>query len=57
MMKDFFIQQGVYKTLLRKAKKPKKMDDNEWEEMDANATSAICLNLLNEVIHNMIYEK
>jgi hypothetical protein len=33
------------------------MDDNEWEEMDANATSAICLNLLNEVIHNMIYEK
>lgn len=28
----------------------KKMDDDEWEEMDAKATNALCLNLSNKVI-------
>jgi len=56
-MKDLLIQQGVYKALLRKAKKPEKMDDDEWEEMDVKAASAICLNLSDEVIHNVINEE
>jgi hypothetical protein len=29
------------------------MNDDEWKEMDAKATSAIRLNLSNEVIHNV----
>jgi hypothetical protein len=33
------------------------MDDDEWEEMDAMVASAICLNLLDEVIHNVIDEE
>jgi hypothetical protein len=55
-LKDLLIQQGVHKGLLEKAKKPEKMDNDVWEEMDAKAASAIHLNLLDEVIHNVIDE-
>lgn len=30
------------------------MNDNEWEKMDAKAVSVICLNLSDNVIHNVI---
>jgi hypothetical protein len=53
-MKDLLIQQGVHKALLGKAKKPRKMENDVWEEMDVKVTSAICLNLSNKVIHNVI---
>jgi hypothetical protein len=33
------------------------MDDDEWEEMDVKAASAICLNLSDEIIHNVINEE
>jgi hypothetical protein len=56
-MKDLLIQQGVYKALLGEANKPEKMDDDDWEEMDAKAASAIRLNLSDEVIHNVIDEE
>uniref|UniRef100_A0A2N9IT84 CCHC-type domain-containing protein n=1 Tax=Fagus sylvatica TaxID=28930 RepID=A0A2N9IT84_FAGSY len=46
-MKDLLIQQGVHKALLGKAKKPEKMSDENWEEMDEKAASAIRLNLVN----------
>ena len=36
-----------------KAKKPKKTENDVWEEMDVRATNAIRLNLSNEVIHNV----
>jgi hypothetical protein len=55
-LKDLLIQQGVHKGLLEKVKKPEKMDNDVWEEMDAKAASAIHLNLLDEVIHNVIDE-
>ena len=42
--------------LLGKAKKPHKMDDDEWEKMDTKAVSAIHINLLNKVIHNVIID-
>jgi hypothetical protein len=42
---------------LEKAKKPEKMDNDVWEEMDAKAASAIHLNLSDEVIHNVIDEE
>jgi hypothetical protein len=53
-MKDLLIQQGVHKALLGKAKKPEKMENDVWEEMDVKVTSAIHLNLSNKVIHNVI---
>jgi hypothetical protein len=57
MMRDLLIQEGVCKVLLGKANKTQKMDDGEWEEMDAKAASAIHLNLSDEVIHNVIDEE
>uniref|UniRef100_A0A2N9HCZ1 Integrase catalytic domain-containing protein n=1 Tax=Fagus sylvatica TaxID=28930 RepID=A0A2N9HCZ1_FAGSY len=48
-MKDLLIQQGVHKALLGKTKKPEKMSDENWEEMDEKATSAIRLNLGDEM--------
>ena len=56
-MKDLLIQQRVHKALLGKAKKPEKMSDENWEEMDGKATSAIRLNLGDEVIHNILEAK
>ena len=56
-MKDLLIQQGVHKAMLRKEKKPKKMKDEEWVEMDVKAASAIRLNLGDEVIHNILEAK
>ena len=56
-MKDLLIQQGVHKAMLRKEKKPEKMKDEEWVEMDEKAASAIRLNLGDEVIHNILEAK
>jgi hypothetical protein len=44
-------------SLLEKAKKAHKMDDDELDEMDVKAASAIYLNLSYEVIHNVIDEE
>jgi hypothetical protein len=43
--------------LLGKAKKPEKIGNDVWEEMDVKAASAIRLNLSDEVIHNVIDEE
>ena len=56
-MKDLLIQQGVHKALLGKEKKPKMMKDVEWVEMDEKVASAICLNLGDDVIHNILEAK
>ena len=56
-MKDLLIQQGVHKALLGKEKKPETMKDVEWVEMDEKKASAICLNLGDEVIHNILEAK
>ena len=56
-MKDLLIQQGVHKALLGKEKKPETMTDVEWVEMDEKAVSAICFNLGDEVIHNILEAK
>jgi hypothetical protein len=56
-IKDLLIQQRAHKALLGKVKKPEKMENDAWEEMDAKAASAIRLNLSDKVIHNVIDEK
>jgi hypothetical protein len=43
-----FDQQGIYQTLLEKAKKPEKIDNDDREEMDVNASNAICFNSLDD---------
>ena len=43
--------------MLRKEKKPEKMKDEEWVEMDEKAASAIRLNLGDKVIHNILEAK
>jgi hypothetical protein len=56
-VEDLLIKHVVYKVSSGKAKKPQQTDDYKWEEMDAKAATATCLNLLDEVIHNMIHEE
>jgi hypothetical protein len=56
-MEDLLIKHVVYKASSGKAKKPQQTDDYKWEEMDAKAAIATRLNLLDEVIHNVIYEE
>ena len=56
-MKDLPIQQGVHKALLGMEKKPGMMNDVEWVEMDEKVVSTICLNLGDEVIHNILEAK
>ena len=53
-MKDLLIQQGFHKALLGKEKKPEKMKDEEWVEMDEKVANAIRLNLGDKVIHNIL---
>jgi hypothetical protein len=45
-----FDQQGIYQTLLEKAKKPKKIDNDDREEMDVNASNTIRFNLLDDLM-------
>ncbi|GFS38954.1 importin alpha isoform 6 [Actinidia rufa] len=42
-MKDILMQQGVSKALLGKEKKPKKIKEEDWEDLDAKAASVIHL--------------
>ena len=45
------------KVLLRKAKQPYTMTDNEWSGMDERALSGICLCLADDVLFNIVSEK
>ena len=55
-VKDLLVQQGLVKALYRKTKKPEKMTDDEWEELDMKAVSTIRLLLADEVMYNVIKE-
>ena len=56
-MHDLLVQQGVVKALLGKAKQPASITDEDWDEMDARALSAIPLCLDDDVLFNIITEK
>jgi hypothetical protein len=56
-MHDLLVQQGVVKTLLGKAKQPTTITDDDWDEMDARALSAIHLCLVGDVLFNIVLEK
>jgi hypothetical protein len=49
-VKDLLVQQGLVKALYGKTKKPEKMTDDEWEELDMKVVSTIRLLLADEVM-------
>jgi hypothetical protein len=56
-MHDLLMQQGVVKALLGKEKQPTTITDDDWDEMDATALSAIRLCLVDDVLFNIVLEK
>uniref|UniRef100_A0A2N9GFK1 CCHC-type domain-containing protein n=1 Tax=Fagus sylvatica TaxID=28930 RepID=A0A2N9GFK1_FAGSY len=55
-VKDLLVQQGLVKALYGKTKKPEKMTDDEWEELDMKAVSTIRLLLADEVMYDIMEE-
>ena len=53
-MHDLLMQEGMVKALLGKAKQPMTITDDDWDEMDARALSAICLCLDDDVLFNIV---
>ena len=53
-MKDILIQQGLLKAL--QGKKPEKMKDEDWEELEARAVSTIRLSLAPKLKYSIINE-
>ena len=53
-MQDMLVQQGVARALARKTKKPLDMSNEDWEEMDERALSAIRLCLVDDVLFNFV---
>ena len=51
------VQQDLVKALYGKAKKPEKMMDDEWDELDMKVVSSIRLLLADEVMYDVIEEK
>jgi hypothetical protein len=56
-MHDLLVQQGMVKAFLGKAKQPATITDEEWDEIDVRALSAICLCLVNDVLFKIVSEK
>uniref|UniRef100_A0A2N9GEX0 Integrase catalytic domain-containing protein n=1 Tax=Fagus sylvatica TaxID=28930 RepID=A0A2N9GEX0_FAGSY len=55
-VKDLLVQQGLVKALYGKTKRPEKMTDDEWEELDMKAVSTIWLLLADEVMYDVMEE-
>ena len=55
-MKDLLIQQKVHNALFSKSKMLETMKEVEWEKMEETVSSAIPLNLSNEVLNNINLE-
>ena len=56
-MKAILVQDGAHKALLGKEKKPEKMTDDQFDDMDEKACSCIILNLTDQVIREVAGEK
>ena len=56
-VKDLLVQQGLVKALYGKIKKPKKMTNDEWEELDMKAVSTIRLLLIHEVMYDVMEKR
>jgi hypothetical protein len=54
---DLIVQQGMVKALLGKAKQTATITDEDCDEIDARALSAICMCLATDVLFNIVAEK
>ena len=52
-----FVKEGTHKALLGTEKKPLKMEDDEWKDIDFRAKTTIILCLSDEVLYNVINEE
>lgn len=53
-VQDPFVQQGLHKAPKGKIKKPTDMKDDDWEDLDLRATSAICLCVADDVVYSIV---
>jgi hypothetical protein len=56
-MHDLLVQQDLVKVLLGKEKKPSTITDEDWDEINVRALSAIRLCLADDVLFNIVSEK
>jgi hypothetical protein len=56
-MHDMLVQQGVVNALVGKSEKNASITDEEWDEIDARALSAIRMCLVDDVLFNIVTEK
>jgi len=54
---DLLVKKGTHKTLLGAKKKPSKMKDEEWVDLDVRAKATIILYLSDKVIYNVMNER
>lgn len=55
-VRDILIQQGLHRALKGRKGKREDMDDDDWEEYDLQACSAIRLCLAKEIMYNVMRE-
>jgi len=51
------VKEGTHNALLGIEKKPSKIEDDEWNDIDFRAKAMIILCLLDEVLYNVMNEK
>jgi len=51
------VKEGTHKALLGIEKKPSKMEDDEWNDIDFRAKATIILCLSDEVLYNVMNEE
>ena len=51
---SLLMKEGIYKALLGIEKKPSKMEDDKWNDIDFHATATIILYLLDEALYNVL---
>jgi len=56
-VKDALVKEGTHKALLGAEKKPSKMEDDEWVDLDVRAKVNIILCLSDEILYNIMNEK
>ena len=54
---SLLVKEGTHKALLGIEKKPSKMEDDEWNDIDFRAKATIILCLSDEVLYNVMNEK
>ena len=54
---SLLVKDGTHKALLGIEKKPSKMDDDEWNNIDFCAKATIIICLSNEVLYNVMNEE